>query len=529
MKPITLLVILVFLLTISVPFLIASRSAGPEYVFGGFLANPIDGNTYLSKMYQGYLGSWKFTLAYTAEPGEGVYLFLVYLLLGHIAHWSGMSMLLVFHLARVIGGLLLLASLYRFLTAYFPSRRIRDLAFALAALGAGMGWAASLVGMITSDLWVAEGYPFLASYTNPHFPLAIAIMLWLLTPLRRTIRGALWIAYPALLIIAGSFLALMSPFGLVIVNFILGSELCISWLKRHITWLANYFPTSELAIQDRSINIKWLRLIFPLAGGLPWMFYQVWVTQTHPVLSGWNAQNLTPTPPPWDILLALSPALLLAVYGAWLAIKRRNPSDWLFVIWIAGALVLMYMPINLQLRFMIGLYVPVAALAARAIQSLGGEEQRRFRNVTAGVFLFTLPTNVFLLLAAFFSIQTHQETIYLTKGESRAMQWIEKNTPVDSIILAAPDTGLLIPAHTGRRVLYGHPFETVNALEEKAWVERFFRGELSLAGIADFLTQRKVDYIFYGPRERKLGPFDISQGVDDIYNDAGVTLYAVSR
>ena len=35
------------------------------------------------------------------------------------------------------------------------------------------------------------------------------------------------------------------------------------------------------------------------------------------------------------------------------------------------------------------------------------------------------------------------------------------------LILSSPEMGLFIPAQTGRRVLYGHPFETVNADAEK--------------------------------------------------------------
>jgi hypothetical protein len=61
-------------------------------------------------------------------------------------------------------------------------------------------------------------------------------------------------------------------------------------------------------------------------------------------------------------------------------------------------------------------------------------------------------------------------------------------------------------------VIYGHPFETVNAEAEKAQVEKFFRGNQpgykpgDSPSPSDFLEQRRVDYLVYGPRERKLGP-----------------------
>ena len=51
---------LLFVALISASYLWAYQSSGNEYEFGGFLLNPIDGNSYLAKMYQGWLGNWRF-------------------------------------------------------------------------------------------------------------------------------------------------------------------------------------------------------------------------------------------------------------------------------------------------------------------------------------------------------------------------------------------------------------------------------------------------------------------------------------
>jgi len=61
----------VFLVASLLPYLVAARSGGEELVFGGFLLNPIDGNSYLAKMQQGYAGTWRFTLPYTAQKSAG--------------------------------------------------------------------------------------------------------------------------------------------------------------------------------------------------------------------------------------------------------------------------------------------------------------------------------------------------------------------------------------------------------------------------------------------------------------------------
>ena len=62
-------VIILALVSLSGPFLYAWENSGEDTVFGGFLFNPIDGNSYLAKMYQGWRGDTQFTLPYTAEPG----------------------------------------------------------------------------------------------------------------------------------------------------------------------------------------------------------------------------------------------------------------------------------------------------------------------------------------------------------------------------------------------------------------------------------------------------------------------------
>ena len=171
-----------FIVVISVPYLWAYENAGGKHHFGGFLLNPIDGNSYLAKMYQGWQGSWKFSLPYTSQPGSGGYLFLIYLALGKFTRLAGGSMLAVFHSARIIGSLLLVISLWNFYRQTLSTRRSRWLAYGLALFGSGLGWLAASFGLFTADFWVAEGYPFLSAYANPHFPTGMAILVWLLSP-----------------------------------------------------------------------------------------------------------------------------------------------------------------------------------------------------------------------------------------------------------------------------------------------------------------------------------------------------------
>ena len=78
-KRVMLIVSCLVILMITIPFIYAFQKGSAEYGFGGFLINPTDGHSYLAKMRQGWDGSWKYQLPYTADPGDGAYLFLFYL------------------------------------------------------------------------------------------------------------------------------------------------------------------------------------------------------------------------------------------------------------------------------------------------------------------------------------------------------------------------------------------------------------------------------------------------------------------
>jgi hypothetical protein len=526
--------LLVLLLVIS-PYVIAALAGGKEYIFGGFLLNPQDSFSYLGKMYQGWRGDLRFTLPFTSDPGEGGYLFLFYLFLGHLARWTGLSLIWVFHLARLFGAGCMFVALWRFLCATITSERWRLWAFTLACLGLGMGWLVFATGVLTSDFWVAEAYPFLSAYTNPHFPLSLALLLYLLTLPSSIFHSTppRWITLWKLGV-AAFFLSLLSPFGIVIASLVLGGLLLWEMLAQVYRGRGQSQDGGSLLQLIRSsatVQTLIYRLAWILVCGLPMLLYDLWIVRVDPQLAVWNAQNLTLTPPVWDVLLALSPVLLLALPGAWWAIKDHRLEARLLLVWVIAAALMIYAPFGLQRRFLMGLYAPLAALAGYGLEAL----EARFslpaaRRIAALTLVLTLPTLLLSLALGLFGVQTHDPAFYLTGAEAQALAWLDGNTPGQALVLAAPDTGLLIPAYTGRRVLYGHPYETPNAEQEKAQVMEFFQSDL--ASPADFLSQRGVSYIFYGPRERKLGALPRQIEAQPVYTtgspgDDEVVIYRV--
>ena len=246
----------------------------------------------------------------------------------------------------------------------------------------------------------------------------------------------------------------------------------------------------------------------------------------HPVLAVWNAQNLTITPPIWDVFIAFSPALILALLGAWFLLRRQRSGN-LLLTWTVLGLLLVYLPFGLQRRFMMGLFVPIVGLAGFGLGEIAARAGRRADQFARIGFATSLPSCLLLLFVSFHGIQTHNELLYLTRSEWNALAWLEANTPPHALVLASPQMGLYIPAHTGRRVIYGHPFETVNASAEEQAVEAFFQSGGDPVFVSSFLEQRNVDYVFYGPRERELGAFLDLSSLLPVYEEGDVTVFKV--
>jgi len=542
------------------------------------LLNPIDGNSYLAKMYQGWQGEWHFTLPYTAQPGKGAYLFLFYIFLGHLARLARLPLLVVFHLARLVSAFVLVLTIRCFLFTSFSTIRQTglgtesvdssgdqgkpceliapspvliphtDAVFGLAILGLGLGWLAFPFGVITSDLWIPEAYPFLSAYANPHFALGLALLLWLLalpsgegisgrasvsglparTPASR-MRQEICSGIPIGLV--SFFLSVVYPFGVIVALVVLGG--LAAWeLGDQLNRTRRHNPelhSSQQTEPDKNSDIK-LRWIWVLLFGAPLLLYDWWVVRINPVLAGWNAQNLTPTPPPWDLLLSFSPALLLGLFGVIFLWYRRDRRFRLPLTWVVAAVILIYLPFGLQRRFMMGLFVPVVSLAGLVLAQMEIKKRRLAWMLGKLVLLLSLPTTLLVVLIGDYGVQAHDPLLYLTRGESQALKWIEEITPEDALILASPETGLFIPAHTGRRVIYGHPYETVNAETEKQAVIRFFQeAKDNEPYLETFLSERQVDYVFYGPRERKLGSLPQIDSLIPVFSTNDVEVYQYQR
>ncbi len=491
------------LAAIMIPYVIAALAGRDHFVFGGFLLNPLDGNSYLAKMMLGVQGEWKFRLPYTSNAEPSAYLFLFYIFLGHISRVLNVQPVIVFHGARLLGAIFLLFNLKTFYTQIFKNNiKQIELAFVLSATGSGLGWVAALLGGFTSDLWVAEAYPFLSMYVNPHFPIGLGLVLLFFSKLMDAPINNIkdwW------MVLVGLATSIIMPFQMVIAGIVGGIFSMVEWAK---------FRNNQL--------IK-LILFFSLGG--PYILYQYWVSKTDPYLSAWDRQNLTPSPAVWDFIVSFLPLIVFSIAGTYSYFRDHAGDDrkLLLIIWLIVGIALTYAPFSLQRRLMTGYYIPVVGLAVAAIYQLRLVKLRKL--VIALMIVLAPLTNALIVSTGILGAKTNSSALYLSNDEIVALDWIGDQTQPTDIILSSPEMGVFIPAYTGRRVMYGHPFETMNAGQMESDVLNFFHDPNDKESI-HWLSENGVDYIFMGERELNTGGAGDFM-VDPVYENLSVKIYRV--
>lgn len=494
-----------FFLLITVPYLLAWAMSSQGFVFGGFLFNPIDGNSYLAKMVEGWRGEWAFTLPYTAQKGTGAPIFLFYIFLGHFSRVTSIPIIWVFHITRIIGAGILVRELVRFNSVFFPtSTGYLRKATGLALLGSGLGWMLLLFGIISSDLWVAEGFPFLSSFSSPHFTLGMALLVRIFSDLTLQETPGKFIR----LIIWGFLISLIMPFGMVIASLVAGLWIAVEW--------------------KFTKQLYWRSLIALASLGGFYLAYQYWVIYHDPLLSQWNAQNQTPAPAGWDLFLSFSPAILLAGWGVWKWLRNHEtgPSQRLVLIWFLSGLALVYFPYSLQRRFIFGLFIPISILTVAGIQAFTSWKIQWAKKFTPFFWISSLLTNGVVILLALFGIFSHSPLFFVTQDEAEGLRFIRDSLPADALILCSPETGLFIPAWTGRRVLYGHEFETVDAKAKKELAESLLIGQMGDAQEVNLMKENFVQYVFLGPRERRIGKPVFQSVMKPVFQNESVTIFS---
>jgi hypothetical protein len=96
---------------------------------------------------------------------------------------------------------------------------------------------------------------------------------------------------------------------------------------------------------------------------------------------------------------------------------------------------------------------------------------------------------------------------------------------VEDVILADTNLSVFIPAITGRRVVYGHPFESIDANNVRVEVEDLFTGRAT--GSMDVIEKYSIDFVLVRRAELNSLHFQDEVDLNLAYENGSIIIYRV--
>lgn len=478
----------------NLPYLVAMLMTREGQHFTGVLSHPDDTFSYVAKMRLGFEGLWHYENRYTTEATQPSLLFMFYIFLGHCARWLGLGLMPMYHIARVLGSLLLMISIRRLIAVSGLSGRSAFAAFVFCFSITAIPWlpVAAYRGAMPMEQYLAEGYCFTTMLYFAHLSVSTALLVCIITEFILLSRCT------------------ASVRSISVVGF---SAFLMVWIHPRLMLTAGCVGLALGVISlVRDRQVPWRLgaggLVFLLSGLVP----AIWITrsyQSDPYLVQW-ASIRTLSPPVWNLLLGYGALIPLAIVGSWFAVRGKLQGATVIVMWMLAGLAICYFPwFGFQRRMFQGLDISLALLAGigldRVLQIWSSRSQYKsdmrgrlaFFGIIMVVSMGTVP-----VLAAHVSIGSRQGLPwYLTDSHLSAIKWLGENTTKREVVLASFENGQMIPAIAGNRVVLGHWAETVREGEKRREIAEFFDGRTQPSTRESFVKHYEVEYLLFSKYE----------------------------
>ena len=473
------------------PYAYAHLTEPAGHTFMGFFFLGDDANTYLAKMREGWEGSWVWTNRYTTESSPPVYFFLWWIALGQLAALLHLPLLLMFHLAGVVGAFLLLYASWIFIQHFVEGRGARKFAIIFLATGLGMGYVLQALGKPvlfgaqtdTLDWRMPELSAFYSILALPHFVWAAAFQaLAAVLTLRAVARGDLRLGVLGGLAWLGE--ASIHPQMPILLAGAVGIAVLVRW------------PDSRAG---------WIAAVVAFAIPAPYIAYSYFAFLGNPEVTRWSSQWRNNLPPDAvSLAMALLPQLLLAVLAVPLLARRRSREDLFLLAWLVLLAVILWLPNpagNLRRRFFDGVYLPLVVMAARGMyEVLVPRLKQRARGLVPFAYAsFATIASCFLLLGPF--LVAGQAEYALPTSDYNAIGWLGGRPA--GVVLSSARLGLYIPAYTPDTVYVGQYSETYNWSRKATEVQGLMNGEGDLLGWA---RDHSIRYIVWSRTDASGAP-----------------------
>ncbi len=448
----------------------------------------------------------------------------------HFLTGLNFSAIFAFHFWRIFLIPILVFVLYLFISLFFRKVVPRFVAFFLALFGSGWGAyalcflppaLADSPKFLPLDLWVPESNTFLSLLVTSHFILSLIFILLVFY---------FWIFY---LKTGRLFFSVFSGLcGLVLFGF---HPYFVS-----IIYAVIFLSTSVIALKEKSYKNLIGLFIFALLS-LPAVCYHLYLTNADFLLRmrSVEIQGSAFMPNIFAALVGYGFFGLLGLGGALGNFFKIKNREWLVIyIWFFVNILFFFIPFIFPRRLTEGFQIPLALFAALALARLPEEaffSRTKIVICLASFFLILTPTAWFnffhfhTIYASAVSSEEIRHFFYRDKNSVEAMRWIRQETPADSIIIAEPWNGNILPYFAFRRVFFGHSDETIFSQSRRQELEWFFGNNAQDGLKKEFLKTNGIDCVFWSRREDELGDYkpDEKDYLKKAYESGPVKIYQV--
>ncbi len=451
----------VLILATAVPYMLAWQAIPTGRVYSGVhFQNTGDWNVYYNVIEQVRQGRVTVANGFSTIDDRPVILMPVFLVAGLLARLTTLPTPLVFQLMR-----LALLPLLIFVLAKACHRYATPGAWHWSLLvflfAGGFGAAAELLDVV----------PFLSLFFSPHYVLGWVLWCWILLLLPDVRRGQ-----------GSSILFLAAAESLLLLTIPFAGVLGLALIGLGLTFLP-LIPDGRPPAWRPLLGVALLLM--------PVVAYQT-VLMFSTGVQSYLHQNVTATPSPLALAAGSGGVLAFALIG----VRQWRQQPRLLLVLGAIGLLLSWLPLPFQQRFLFSVPLPLALLAGGGLATFDRVLARLPRlhptasMVITGIIAFTVLSSAALTMTVKTIMVSPQ--LAMSQDEAAVVWWVRASTPLSVHILSQYRLGNLIAGQTGRTVWLGHGIQTPAAGNKSTLVTALEAGRVAAPEIVDLLRTDRV-------------------------------------
>lgn len=515
------LIIVIGIVTFSsIPYWLGKSLETENLIFRGAYIDTADYAVHLSMMQAGRSGEWAYQMRFTSEEHTPAYIRLFYIFLGHISRWFNLEIEFIFQTARWVFGITALWTIWLLFQKLFSNAKTATLTLLLTSLGGGIGWLQLIIGaplepISPIDLWLIDAYMLFSIALFPAFSFTLSLMAIALFLFLEYLENAQW-QYILGVCISAVLSQLFNPIAFASIDIAMCGAVIFTCLKnKKIEWK-----------QVSALGVIALTQI-------PLLIYNLLILVRDPVWSQFTAQNETLSPPLIFYIWGFLPFWTFAIFGVFYSLREKNIPMSTMIFWVCAAFLLAYSPTLIQRRFLLGITIPLGALAIYGMQKLIEKipASLHFIKKRSALLIFTYISiasisSLFLILNSSLYIYTKPANLFYSQDLLQASQWLDKNASLQDLVLASQETSQIFAQTTPLKMYFGHEMETLYFDKKQAEVFAYYEGRSS----NEWLTQTPVKWVIYGPYEVKINNnFVAGENLSLVYENETVKIFKVIK